>query len=95
MRRQRYITGICGIAMAVAAMVLAQAQDLRPVRFSGVINDYSPSTVSGGPYEIRGDWSLDVHGGTADFSADLNMETSDYGITSAAQVDPCMALRAE
>ena len=26
--------------------------------------------------------------GTADFSADLNMETSDYGITSATQVDP-------
>jgi hypothetical protein len=91
MRRQRYTTGICGIAMAVAAMALvrAQAQDLRPVRFSGVINDYSPSTVSGGPYEIRGDWSLDVQrGGTANFSADLNMETSDYGITGATQVDP-------
>ncbi len=90
MRRQRYITGICGIAMAVAAMALvrAQAQDLRPVHFSGVINDYSPSTSPGGPYEIRGDWSLDVHGGTADFSADLNMETSDYGITGATQVDP-------
>jgi hypothetical protein len=77
--------------MAVAAMALvrAQAQDLRPVRFSGVINDYSPSTVSGGPYEIRGDWSLDVQrGGTANFSADLNMETSDYGIAGATQVDP-------
>ena len=90
MRRQRYITGICGIAMAVAAMVLAQAQDLRPVHFSGVINDYSPSTVSGGPYEIRGDWSLDVQrgSGTANFSADLNMETSDYGISNATMVDP-------
>jgi len=59
------------------------------VYFSGLINDYSPSTVSGGPYEIRGDWSLDVQrGGTANFSADLNMETSDYGITSATKVDP-------
>ena len=91
MRRERYITGICGIAMAAAAMALvrAQAQDLRPVHFSGVINDYSPSTVSGGPYEIRGAWSLDViRGGTANFSADLDMETSDYGITGATQVDP-------
>jgi hypothetical protein len=91
MRRQRYTTGICGIAMAMAAMALVrvEAQDLRPVRFSGVINDYSPSTVSGGPYEIRGDWSLDVQrGATANFSADLNMETSDYGITGATQVDP-------
>jgi hypothetical protein len=91
MRRERYITGICGIAMAAAAMTLvrAQAQDLRPVHFSGVINDYSPSTVSGGPYEIRGAWSLDViRGGTANFSADLDMETSDYGITGVTHVDP-------
>jgi hypothetical protein len=83
--------GICGIAILVAAIVLvrAQAQDLRPVRFSGVINDYSPSTVAGGPYEIRGEWSLDVQrAGTANFSADLNMETSDYGISGATQVDP-------
>jgi hypothetical protein len=77
--------------MAAAAMTLvrAQAQDLRPVHFSGVINDYSPSTVSGGPYEIRGAWSLDViRGGTANFSADLDMETSDYGITGVTHVDP-------
>lgn len=91
MKRHRYVTGICGIAIAVAAMalMLAQAQDLRPVHFSGVINDYSPSTVSGGPYEIRGAWALDlIRGGTANFSADLDMETSDYGITGATQVDP-------
>ena len=84
-------TGICGIAIAVAAIALvrAQAQDLRPVRFSGVINDYSPSTVAGGPYEIRGDWALVLQRtGTANFSADLNMETSDYGISGATQVDP-------
>jgi hypothetical protein len=77
-----------GIALILAAG-LVTAQDLRPVRFSGVVNDYSPSTVSGGPYEIRGDWSLDIVGGsTANFSADLNMETSDYGITNTTQVDP-------
>ena len=90
-RGARGKTGICGIAIAVAAIALvrAQAQDLRPVHFSGVVNDYSPSTVSGGPYEIRGDWSLDlVRGGTANFSADLNMETSDYGIAGTTQVDP-------
>jgi hypothetical protein len=83
--------GTCGIAVALFGVALApaQAQDLRPVTFSGIVNDYSPSTVAGGPYEIRGEWSLQVvAGGTAIFSADLNMETSDYGITSAAQVDP-------
>jgi hypothetical protein len=91
MKRAKYIVGVCGIAIVLSgvALVRSQAQDLRPVHFSGVLNDYSPSTVSGGPYEIRGDWSLDVvSGGTANFSADLNMETSDYGITGATQVDP-------
>jgi hypothetical protein len=29
-----------------------------------------------------------IGGGTGNFSADLNMETSDYGITGATQVDP-------
>jgi hypothetical protein len=91
MKKLRSKMGIFGIATAVAAMALVpvQAQDLRPVHFSGLINDYSPSTSPGGPYEIRGEWSLDVvRGGTANFSADLNMETSDYGITGATQVDP-------
>jgi hypothetical protein len=86
MKQVKYIMGICAVAIAA---VSTQAQDLRPVHLSGVVNDYSPSTVSGGPYEIRGDWSLDViRGGTANFSADLNMETSDYGISGATQVDP-------
>ena len=77
-----------GIAFTLAAG-LVTAQDLRQVHFKGVINDYSPSTVSGGPWEIRGTWSLDVQRtGTANFTADLTMETSDYGITDTAQVDP-------
>jgi hypothetical protein len=86
--RIRHRRAFFGIALTLAAG-LALAQDLRTVHFKGVINDYSPSTVSGGPYEIRGAWSLDVQrSGTANFSADLTMETSDYGITGATQVDP-------
>ena len=91
MRRIRYIAGTCAMAIALfgVALVQARAQDLRPVHFSGVIHDYSPSTVSGGPYEMRGEWTLDVaRGGTANFSADMAMETSDYGVTGATQVDP-------
>ena len=91
MKILRCITGTCAIAIAlcVVTLVQAHAQDLRPVNFSGTIHDYSPSTVSGGPYEMRGEWSLDVaRGGTANFSADMAMETSDYGITGATQVDP-------
>jgi hypothetical protein len=91
MAKLKYVKGVfaIGIAVATIALVRAHAQDLRLVHFSGLINDYSPSTVSGGPYAIRGDWSLDVQrNGTANFSADLNMETSDYGISNATAVDP-------
>jgi hypothetical protein len=74
---------------AVLAVGTIVAQDLRIVKFKGSINDYSPSTVAGGPYEIRGEWSVDVQRtGTANFSADLNMETSDYGVTSPTAIDP-------
>lgn len=86
--RIRFAIGLCGIALALAAGYL-RAQELRRVHFGGLINDYGPSTISGGPYEIRGQWSLDIdRTGAASFTADLNMETSDYGITGATQVDP-------
>lgn len=78
---------LSGLVLVSATGALAQG---RPrVHFEGLINDYSPSTVKGGPYEIRGKWSLDLHGesGTADFSAAVNMETSDYGIMEGI-VDP-------
>ena len=63
-----------------------QAAFLQPaVQYVGLINDYTPSAAltKGGPYEMRGKWSLDVdeRHGTARFSAAMNMETSDYGIT--------------
>ncbi len=83
----------CGYAVFGTVLTLMVGpvfgQDSRNVQFKGVIHDYSPSTVSGGPYEIRGEWSVDVQRtGTADFTADLTMETSDYGISNASQVDP-------
>ena len=86
--RIRYATGIF---VAFLPVVVSQvgAQDLRRVFFSGLIHDYSPSTVSGGPYEIRGEWSIAIdRSGTSSFTADLAMETSDYGITDSTQVDP-------
>lgn len=85
---------VCGIAILVSAAglggpthALAGDQDRHsspPLHFSGFINDYTPSAavVKGGPYEMRGKWSLDLEGkpGAARFSAAMNMETSDYGI---------------
>jgi len=84
--RIRYRQAFFALALAAG---LALAQDVRTVHFKGIVNDYSPSTVSGGPWEIRGVWSLDVdRTGTASFTADLTMETSDYGINDSTQVDP-------
>ncbi len=86
--RTQYRHVFFGIALTLAAG-LAPAQDLRQVHFKGLVNDYSPSTVSGGPWEIRGTWSLDVErSGTAIFTADLTMETSDYGVSDTTKVDP-------
>jgi hypothetical protein len=65
----------------------ALAQESRPLHFSGLINDYSPSTVKGGPWEMHGQWTLDLHREwhdewvtTADFSTDMTM--SGYGTTA-------------
>jgi hypothetical protein len=59
--------------------------DTLPVHFSGLLNDHTPSAavVKGGPYEMRGKWSMDVdeRRGMAQFSAAMDMQTSDYGIT--------------
>lgn len=60
------------------------AQDLAPnVHLSGLINDYTPVTGVSGPWEIRGEWSLNLRGdsGNATFTANLNMTHSDYWVT--------------
>jgi hypothetical protein len=90
---------ILSVAMSLGGLTVALAGDREeppPVHYSGLINDYTPSAavVKGGPYEMRGRWSLDVNErrGTAKFSAVLNMETSDYGIVQGTvdkdEVDP-------
>jgi hypothetical protein len=62
----------------------AFAQERRPVHLSGLINDYVPAnpTISGSPYEMHGQWSMEVHpeSGTVDFTADMTM--SSYGTTN-------------
>ncbi len=61
----------------------ALAEEHWPVHFSGVLNDYTPAdpNIKGSPYEMHGQWSMEVDAerGTADFSADMTM--SDYGTT--------------
>ncbi len=68
----------------LVSVTCALAQERRPVHLTGLINDYSPANplISGSPYEMHGQWSMDVHpeSGTADFSADMTM--SGYGTTN-------------
>ncbi len=68
----------------------ASAQRHAPTLFNGLINDYSPSTVKGGPWEMHGRWSMDLHpeSDSADFSASMTM--SDYVVTNGV-VDPTQA----
>jgi hypothetical protein len=72
----------------------AFAQRFRATHFSGLINDYSPlnTSVKGSPWEMHGQWSMDVHPewGTADFLADMTM--SGFGTTASGAVDPAHPL---
>ena len=78
-------------AVRVLSLVLlvsatcALAQDRGQVHFSGLLNDYVPlnSTIKNSPYEMHGQWSMDLRPewGTADFSADMTM--SGFGRTPA------------
>src|ERR1700678_4563095 len=68
------VSGTCALAQG------------KPIRLPGLLNDYSPldPNIKGSPYEMHGQWSMDVNAekGTADFSADMTM--SDYGTTAGA-----------
>lgn len=78
------ILAACTITTGRADDVNHAHQDGLPMYFSGLINDHTPSAAvtKGGPYEMRGKWSLvvDERRGTARFSAAMDMQTSDYGI---------------
>lgn len=86
-------------AIAVATLAVGAsslAQERVPERLSGLINDYTPSTVAGGPYELRGKWSVRLHheSQTADFSAFLNMEPSGYAADGAPVTPPTTSVAA-
>ena len=110
MRNQQLKWTAGGIVVLAAAVVafggrstaLAHDRDhgprnLLPEHFTGLLNDHTPSAaiVKGGPYEMRGKWSLelDERRGTATFEAAMDMQTSDYGITQGTvnKDDPGLA----
>jgi len=76
--------------LSLVSGTCALAEEPGPTHFSGLINDYSPLTVKGGPWEMHGQWSMVLHrewrtGDVADFTADMTM--SGYGKTAAGTVD--------
>jgi hypothetical protein len=77
--------------LLLASGTYAMADDHGPVHFRGLINDYTPATVPSGPYEMHGQWSMELHPerGTADFFADMTM--SSYGTTATGAEDPTQA----
>lgn len=95
MKSKSLTSAVRGISLILlVSATCASAQERRPVHFSGLINDYSPlsASVKGSPWEMHGQWSMDIRPewGTANFSADMTM--SGYGKTSAGAVDPIQPL---
>lgn len=72
------------LVVVVAVGISALAQKQNSVHLSGIINDFTPAHDakgnSSGPWELHGVWRLDLKGdsGTAEFSAAVTMESSDY-----------------
>ena len=91
MKNKAFPWAVRSIAVLVLAVPAgAQAQDPTPKHLSGIINDYTPATGVGGPWEMHGKWSLKMNRetGTADFSAAMTMEHPDYWIVlNPANVD--------
>jgi len=81
------------LAFCVIGLPSAHASDQSqlPVKFSGLLNDYTPPapTVAGGPYEMHGNWSLLLNKsrGTATLSAQMTMETAGFANTDPSH-DP-------
>ena len=76
----------CSLAiLIVAATTSVQAETPHEMKFSGVINDFTPAST-GGPWEVRGPWSLvvkekcDKGERKGDFVVALTMERSDLGV---------------
>jgi hypothetical protein len=88
--KQRTLVGAVSIlavfVLAASAAFSAAGGWLTPTHFSGVINDYTALASDTGPWEVRGPWSLILHeeSGTADFSAAVTMELSDFALTSSS-----------
>jgi hypothetical protein len=77
---------ITAVVVLAAAAALAAFSDWQtPTHFSGLINDYTAVAGGTGPWEVRGPWDLKLHeeSSTADFSAAVTMELSDFSLSGS------------
>jgi len=85
-----WLVGAWALVLVLGTSAVAQSQSRE--RFTGtvlrgIINDFTPAHDAKGnptgPWELHGVWRLDLSwtGTTADFSAALTMENSDYWLT--------------
>jgi hypothetical protein len=74
-----WVAAVVVLAFGVGSSALGQSS--RQMKLTGLINDFTPASV-GGPWEVRGEWSLRINGdsGKASFQAVLTMERSDQGV---------------
>jgi hypothetical protein len=77
-----WLVGAWVLVLALGTSVVAQNRS--PEHFRGIINDFTAAHDAkgnpSGPWELHGVWRLDLsrERGTAEFSAVLTMENSDY-----------------
>jgi hypothetical protein len=81
-RKSLYLAAPVLVASFIVVSCGLVAQDPPITHLSGLINDYTPSSVSANPWTMHGEWTLDLHrySGAADFSMDMTM--SNLGTTT-------------
>ena len=96
MHSKTFFWSVAAWVLVLALGTSATAQGRSREHFRGIINDFTPAHNAqgnpSGPWEIHGVWRLDLRRefSTADFSAALTMENSDYWllINSNPPADP-------
>jgi hypothetical protein len=83
MHSKTFFWSVGAWVLMLALGISVAAQNQGPGQFRGIINDFTPAHNAqgspSGPWELHGVWRLNLgRDGTADFSAALTMENSDY-----------------
>lgn len=84
MHSKTFFSSVSACVLVLALGTIAVGQNRGPIHLRGLINDFTPAHDAkgnaSGPWELHGVWRLDLSwdGSSAEFSAALTMENSDY-----------------